>query len=210
MPVTRPLALTVATVVLLLVQVTTRPVSVLPAESFVTAASCRVAPTAMVAEAGLTVTVATGTTMTVIADVAVLPALVAVIVAAPAARPVTRPLALTVAAVVLLLVHVTTRPVSVVPAESRVTAESCCVPPTATFADAGLTLTVATGTVLPVMLALACFPSLVAVMVAEPAPAAVARALPGTGPIRAVPLVPVPNRPGRPPPVQARGAAVGC
>ena len=76
---------TAATDVLLLDQVTTRPVSVLPTESLVAAESCCVAPTRMLAEAGLTVTEATGTFVTVIADGPLLPSLVAVIVADPAA-----------------------------------------------------------------------------------------------------------------------------
>src|SRR3954470_21227102 len=60
-PVTRPVAFTVATAVLELDQVTMRPVSGLPAASFVAAASCWVAPLTTVAVAGVTVTVATGT-----------------------------------------------------------------------------------------------------------------------------------------------------
>src|SRR2546425_616685 len=51
--------------------------------------------------------------------------LVAVIVAVPAATPVASPLPLTVAAAVLLLAHVTVRPVSVFPAASLVTAVNC-------------------------------------------------------------------------------------
>ncbi len=124
-PVTRPPLLTVATAVLLLAQVTTRPVSVLPAASLVTAESCWVEPVLMLAVAGLTVTEATGTIVTVMAAVPLLPSLVAVIVAEPAATPVTRPVPLTVATPVLLLAHATTRPVSVAPAASFVTADSC-------------------------------------------------------------------------------------
>src|SRR5437773_2776571 len=101
--VTRPLALTVATAVLLLDQVTTRPVPVAPVESWVTAESCRVPPTNRLAEAGLTVKEATGTRDTVMAAVPLLPSLVAVIVAEPAATAVTNPLLLTVATAVLLL-----------------------------------------------------------------------------------------------------------
>src|SRR6266496_42106 len=64
-PVTRPLAATVATALLLFVHVTDRPVSVFPAESWVTAASCTVAPTATLVDAGFTVTAATGTLLLV-------------------------------------------------------------------------------------------------------------------------------------------------
>src|SRR5204862_6105997 len=104
----------------------------------------------------------------------------ALLVADPAPFPVTRPLALTVAAEELLLAHVRTRPVSVEPAESLVTAESCCVAPSAIVADAGLTVTVATGTVVTVIVALPVLPSLVAVTVADPAAAAVTRPPPFT------------------------------
>src|SRR5436190_2039755 len=55
-PVTSPLADTVATPVLLLVQVTDCPARVLPAASFTTAASCVVAPVVTLAVAGFTVT----------------------------------------------------------------------------------------------------------------------------------------------------------
>src|SRR5438128_1689581 len=107
-PVASPLPLTVAAAVLLLAHVTVRPVSVFPAASLVTAASCAVPPTERVADAGLTVTDATGTFVTVTAAV-----------------PLTRPLPLTVATAVLLLAHVTVRPVSVFPAASLVTAVNC-------------------------------------------------------------------------------------
>src|SRR5258705_219239 len=123
----------------------------------------------MFAEAGLTVTEATGTGVTVKADVPLFPSLVAVIVAAPAATPVTRPLALTVATTGALDAQVTTRPVSIVPAESMVTAESCKVAATRMLATAGLNATVATGTLVTEIAATLLFPSLVAVMVAEPA-----------------------------------------
>ena len=114
--VTSPLELTVATVVLLLAQVTVRPVSTFPTESFRVAVSCAVPPTGEVTVAGVTVTVATGAgvggAVTVTVDEPTLPSLVAVMVAEPAALPVTSPLVLTVATVVLLVAHVTVRPVS--------------------------------------------------------------------------------------------------
>src|SRR5437016_376644 len=56
--------------------------------------------------------------VTVMADVPLCPSLVAVMVADPAATPVTRPLLLTVAADVLPLLHVTTRPDNVLPLAS--------------------------------------------------------------------------------------------
>src|SRR6266566_2995032 len=82
---------------------------------------------------------------TVTADVPLLPSLVAVTVAVPAATPFTSPLLLTVAILVLLLAHVTVRPVSAVPAESFGVAVSCAVAPTDTLGAAGLTVTAATG-----------------------------------------------------------------
>ena len=79
------------------------------------------------------------------ADVPLLPSLVAVIVAEPTATPVTKPLPLTVAAPVLELVHVTVRPVRVVPLASLSVAVSCTVPFVPMVADAGVTVTEATG-----------------------------------------------------------------
>ena len=75
-------------------------------------------PIVTVAVAGLTVTEATGTLVTVRADVPLCPSLVAAIVAEPAATPVTRPLTDTVATAALLVAHVTARPVRAVPLES--------------------------------------------------------------------------------------------
>src|SRR5438876_8197643 len=145
-PVTSPVALTEARLGALLAQVTTRPLSELPRESFGVAVSGTVAPTKMPATAGVTVTVATGTFVTVKADVPFFPSLVAVIVAEPAATPVTNPLVLTVATAVLLLTHVTVRPVRGVPFESFGVAVNGVVPPTVTLAVVGLTVTDATGT----------------------------------------------------------------
>src|SRR5919198_174677 len=179
-PETRPPPLTIATARLLLDQETVRPVSTLPAESFVVAVSCAVWPTNRPAEAGLSVTEATGTTLTVIAAVPLLPSLVAVIVAEPAATAVTRPVADTVAMPEALVVHVTARPVSTLPAESLVVAASCCVCPTTRPAEAGVTVTDATGTMLTVMVAVPLLPSLVAVIVADPAATAVTRPLADT------------------------------
>src|SRR3989454_12567197 len=106
------------------------------------------------------------------------PSLVAVIVAAPAAAPVTTPLELTVATEVLLLDQDTARPDSGVPFASFGVATSCTAPFTCNDAVAGLTLTDATGTFATVMLAVPLCPSLVAVIVAEPAAAPVTKPLP--------------------------------
>src|SRR5438093_288747 len=110
------------------------------------------------------------------ADVPLMPSLVAVMVATPADWPVTKP-PVTVAIDVLLLDHVAMRPVSVLPAISLVTADSCSVPPTTTLADAGLTVTDATGTSATVTVADPLLPPLVAVTLAVPAVIPVTRPL---------------------------------
>src|SRR5207244_2843247 len=164
-PVTSPLPLTVATPVALLAHVTTRPVNGLPLASFGVAVSCTVWPAEMLAVAGVTVTDATGTTLTVTAAVPLCPSLVAVMVADPAATPVTSPLPLTVATPVLLLAHVTTRPVSATPPASFGVAESCTVCPTWMLGAAGFTDTDATGAFTVVSADVPFTPSLVAVIV---------------------------------------------
>src|SRR5437870_3662983 len=174
-PVTRPLLLTVAQAVLELVHVTVRPVRVLPLASFSVAVSCSVCPTSTLPDAGLTVTEATGTFVTVMAAVPLCPSLVAVTVAEPAATPVTTPLLLTVAEAVLELVHVTVRPLSVLPLASFRIAVNCSVCAIGTLANAGLTVTDATGTFVTAMAAVPLCPSLVAVIIAVPAAMAVAR-----------------------------------
>src|SRR6266516_2893487 len=168
-PLTSPLPFTVATDVLLLAHVTTRPVSGLPLASFGVAVSCAVCPTCTLAGDGLTVTEATGTCTTVMADVPLCPSLVAVIVAEPATFPVTSPLGLTMATAVLPLDHPIVRPDSGFPFASFGVAVSCTVLPSFTLADAGVTLTDATGTLVTVMPEVPFCPSLVAVIVADPA-----------------------------------------
>jgi len=171
--VTSPVEFTLAVAVLLLDQLMVRPESGLPFASFGVAVSCTVCPTCTLADAGLTATDATGTLLTVILDEPLCPSEVAVIVATPAATPDTTPLELTVATAVLLLDQLMTRPESGVPLASFGVAVSGTVCPTCTLADAGATATDATGALLTVMLALPLWPSLVAVMVAEPVATAV-------------------------------------
>src|SRR2546428_194076 len=179
-PVTSPPALTPATDALLVAHVTTGPASRSPAASWGFAASCTACPTVTLAVAGLTVTDATGTFVTVTVAVPFCPSLVAVMVAAPAALPVTSPLALTVAMAPLLVAHVTTRPVSTLPAASLGVAVNCTACPTVRLAAAGLTATDATGTTLTVIAAVPLWPSLVAVIVAVPAAAPLTSPLPLT------------------------------
>jgi hypothetical protein len=166
---TTPCVETVATAGLLELHATARPVSTAPFASSVTAVACAV-PTAVI-EFGVsdTVTVATGTGVTVIEEAPVVPSLIALIVAGPIAWAVTSPFTSTDAIKGSVDDQVTPRPVSVLPLASFVVAVSCCVEPTATLAAAGLTLTVATGTGVTVSCALPVFVSLIAIMCAVPA-----------------------------------------
>ena len=70
-----------ATAVLSLAQVTTRPVTTFPLASLSVAVSCTVSPSGTFAAIGCTVTDATGRAVTVIAAIPCFPSLVAVIVA---------------------------------------------------------------------------------------------------------------------------------
>ena len=105
-PVTSPLALTVATAVLLLLQVTFWFVAF---AGVMVELSCCVPPIRTEAEVGDTLTPVTSIGLTVMTEVAVLApsAVVTVMVAVPTDTPVTRPVALTVATAVLLLLQVT-------------------------------------------------------------------------------------------------------
>src|SRR5438046_4930048 len=150
-PVTSPLLLTDATDEFELDQLTARPESVLPLASLSVAASCCVWPTWIVAEAGVTATEATGTVVTAIAAVPLCPSLVAVRVAEPTVLPVTSPLPLTVVTDGFELDQLTARPESVLPLASLSVAASCCVWPTWIVAEAGVTATEATGTVVTVL-----------------------------------------------------------
>jgi hypothetical protein len=168
------LASTLATAALLELHVTERPVSTLSLASFAVAVSCCVAPATILAEGGLTVTLETGTNVTLTTDVPIFPSLVAEIVAVPVETAVTSPFASTVAAE-LSDVQVKVRPVRAAPLASLATAVSCCVFPITTLAEAGLTVTVATETAVTVIEELPLWPSLVAVIDALPAAIAVTR-----------------------------------
>src|SRR5437016_5316857 len=143
--VTSPLGETVATVGVLDVHATGRPVNGLPLASLSVTFSWMVPWSGSVAGAGLTTTVATGTSATVTAALPAFPSLVAVIVAVPAATPFASPLLLTVAILVLLLAHVTVRPGRTLPPESFGVALSCAVCPTVRLVVVGATATEATG-----------------------------------------------------------------
>jgi len=83
----------------------------------------------------------------VIDAVPVFPSLVAVIVVLPGATAVTTPAVETVAIALFAVLHAMLRPVSVLPSASFVVAVSVVVWPTITFADPGVTVTVATGAI---------------------------------------------------------------
>src|SRR5256885_9233554 len=134
----------------------------------------------MLAAVGLTVTEATGTLVTVMADVPLCPSLVAVIVADPAATPLTYPVPETAATAPLLVAQVTTRPLRAVPFASFGVAVNGAVVPTVTAAAAGLTVTEATGTLVTVRAEAPPCPSPPPATVAEPAPTPVPRPLPDT------------------------------
>lgn len=116
--VTTPELDTVAAAVLLDAHETVRPTSTFPFASFSVAVRFAVRPTVKLVLGGVTVTVATGTGITVTNDVPVCPSLVAVIVAVPGDTAVTTPLALTVATKLLFELHATTRPVRTFPLAS--------------------------------------------------------------------------------------------
>src|SRR6266567_4789388 len=209
-PVTSPLPLTVAAAVLLLCHVTVRPASELPFASLGVAVSCTVLPVVTVADAGVTVTEATGRCTTVMAEVPLCPSLVAVIVADPATTPLTNPLALTVAAELLLLDQVIDRPVRTLPFASLRVAVSCCVWPSFSVADAGATVTEATGVCTTVMAEVPLWPSLVAVIVADPATTPVTNPLALTVAAELLLLDQVIDRPVRMLPFASLRVAVSC
>jgi hypothetical protein len=159
---------TVATATLLDVQVTSRSVTTVPEASFTVVVNVVEAPTRMVAESGCSVTLATagGTTVTVL--VPDCPSLVTEMVAEPGVTAVTRPVGDTVATAGLLELQLTTRSVSTAPLASFTVGRSDTLLPTTSDALLGVTVTLATGAGLTLMVAVPDFPSLCAVIVAEP------------------------------------------
>jgi hypothetical protein len=131
-------------------------------------------------EASDTLTVATGAWVTVTVALPDFPSLVAVMLAVPTAIPATTPDALTVATAGLLELQVIDRPVRIFPLASFVVAVACVVPTAVIELAARPTVTVATGAVVTVIEDVPVFPSLVAVIVVLPAPAAVTSPLAST------------------------------
>jgi len=216
--VTRPFASTVAAVGLPDAHVISRPVSTLAFASLVTAVSCCVGviPSTRPAVGGVTVTLATGTGLTVITGVVALGAdsLVAVIVPVPVPTAVTvagEPLALTVSTAVLLEIHVILRPVTTLLFASLVVAVSCWVPPRTIGVVGAESVTVATGAGVTVRTAPPDFPSLVATMFAVPT--VTAETSPLDGPTVATPVLSELHAIARPVRTRAwasRNVAVAC
>jgi len=129
----------------------------------------------MLTVGGVTVTVATGTGMTFIVAEPVFPSTVAVIVAVPIATAVTTPVCDTVAMPVLSEFHERGRPVRTFPLTSFNVATSVTVCPITTLGLGGASVMVFTGAAVTDTVVDPLFPSLVAVIVACPAPTPVMR-----------------------------------
>src|SRR5438094_134966 len=143
--------------------------------------------------------------VTEIDDVPLLPSLVAVIVAEPGVTAVTRPLPFTVATDVLLLDQETARPESAAPFASCGVAASWTVSPVWTVAVAGVTSTEATAMLVTVTDDVPLLPSLVAVIVADPATAPATRPVRLTVATEVLLLVHVTVRPERKVPLTSLG-----
>jgi hypothetical protein len=164
-----PVLLTLATDGALELQVIARSVSTCPLADRVTAVACVLLPTVSDDWGAVTVTVATGTGVTVSVAEALLPSLDAVIVVVPTANVVIAPSLLTAATLGDVDDQVIARPVSVAPRSSRSTALAVVVAPSVSDGSASVIATVATSAGATAIGALPLFPSLVAVIVADPA-----------------------------------------
>lgn len=178
--VTRPFASTVAIVASLVDQWIVRPATGLLEASKQVANSCTVGLVAKlnVAVAGEICTAATAG-MTFTADEPVFVSAVATIEAGP---PALTPVTVTVGPLLgeteandgCALDQLMTRSVTIVPLTSRTVAVNCAVtPPVVTESDTGATVTLPTGAIVDTIDTAAVFPSLVALMFAEPAATAV-------------------------------------
>ena len=164
---------TVAVAGVLELHATGRSVTTVPFSSLTDTVKLVVSPVATLAVGGETVTVPTGTGITFTEIVPLLPSLVAVMTDVPSATPDTTPAEETVATVVVAEPHVTARPVTTFPLASFKTGLSVAVLPMTTDAVGDANVTVATGGSVTVATDDPLFPSLVAVIVAVPAPTAV-------------------------------------
>jgi hypothetical protein len=120
-----------------------------------------------------TETEATGTRVTVIVALPLLPSLVAVIVAVPVLTAVTTPVLETVATAVLSELQATARPANTLLFASSVVAAAVVVPPTAIGDAISETITKATGAGVTIIVDVPLSPSLVPVIVADPGARAV-------------------------------------
>ena len=143
--VTLPEALTVATAGLLLVHVIGRLASRAPAASRASALKLKLPPTLMLAFAGTSLTLATGTRETVIVERPLFPSMLAATCTWPSLRPVTSPSGDTVTMSESSADQKASR-LSRLPSASRASACSVTVAPIDTVATAGTTTTVSTGT----------------------------------------------------------------
>jgi hypothetical protein len=173
-------ALTVSTAVLLETQFTVRPESVLPPTSFGRAVNTCVPPTTKGVAGTERIRLATGAGLIVSVALPVFPSLIAMICTEPAPTAVTTPAGDTVASALLPELHVTLRPVRMLPDASRVVAVACVVWPRVMDVEASETVTIATGTGTTVIDEVPVFPSLVALIVALPSPTAVTKPLADT------------------------------
>ena len=157
----------------------------MPSDLVAFATNCCVAPSSIIASAGLTVTVATtglggGGSVTESVAVPDMLSAVAVIMASPAPTPVARPSASTVATISSELDHLNSTPGITMPSDVSAFAANCCVSLSSIIASAGLTVTVATtgsgggGSATLIVTGELVIPSAVARTMAEPAPTAVA------------------------------------
>jgi len=152
--------------------VTERPDSTLPDASRRVAVAWVFCPTCSEDDASPTATVLTGAAATVSASVPVFVSLVAVSVTLPAAMPVTSPVGETLATEVFDDVQPIVRPVRTFPVASFNVAVTCSVVPTSKVLELAESVTVATGAgagAATVAAAAPLWPSLVAMIDAEPA-----------------------------------------
>jgi len=166
---TRPELDTTAMVSSLEVHPTSRPGNSAPDASRTLAESCTAPPTATLAVGGVTTTVSTGTCRTVTEAEPITPSTFAKMTAIPGDSAVTTPVLDTEATDGAPLDHDAGRPDSDWPFSACASTLNCTVCPVTTLGAAGETMTRATGIGVTVMVAVPVFPSLVAVIVADPA-----------------------------------------
>ena len=162
-PVTLPVASTPAVAPSRLSHVTTRPVSTLPASSKTVAVRLPMPPTASWSVSGSTSMESTETALTTTFAESLTPSDVASTQVMPTAAPVTLPVASTPAIAPSRLSHVTTRPVSTLPASSKTVAVRLPMPPTVSWSVSGSTSIESTATGLTTTFADPTMPSTVAV-----------------------------------------------